>query len=92
MDQIVQDIMRSLGTALIIAPITAYITVRLSLREYQSRWWWEKKLRHTHTLWSNFRTLSYTLELYGTMKLLHACLKMNIRDSYMNVSERHGII
>lgn len=60
MNELIQDLVKSLLPALIISPITAYLTVRLSLREFMSRWWWEKKAEaYSHIV----EQLAY-LELY----------------------------
>ena len=43
MSEITQGILIALIPALVVSIITAYVTVRLSIRQFYSQRWWDKK-------------------------------------------------
>jgi len=50
MSEFIQDISKYLIPALFVSIITAVVTVKLSIKQFYSQRWWEKKPRHIHIL------------------------------------------
>ena len=61
MSELTQGILIALVPALLVSIITAYITVRLSMRQFYSQRWWEKKAEVYSHIMEHLSYLQYHL-------------------------------
>ncbi|MFC1975865.1 hypothetical protein ACFLXQ_05665 [Chloroflexota bacterium] len=64
MSEFLQGLLLALIPSLIISILTAYVTVRLSIRQFYSERWWEKKAEAYSSIIEQLSYLQYCLELW----------------------------
>ena len=61
MEQLAQGILIALLPSLLVSVVTAWVTVRLSLREFRLRWWWERKADAYSRIVEQLSTMEFCL-------------------------------
>ena len=91
MSELTQGILIALVPALVVSIVAAYVTVRLSMRQFYSQRWWEKKAEAYSTIIEHLSYLHYYLgewerELMG-LKTLSEGTKKELSESYRKSRE-----
>lgn len=86
-----QGVVTALIPALVVSIITAYVTVRLSLKQFYSERWWEKKAEAYSRIMEHLSSLQYCLrEWFGESlheKELTDDVKRQLNETYRQAEE-----
>jgi hypothetical protein len=89
MSEFLQGLLLALIPSIVVSVLTAYVTVRLSIKQFYSEKWWEKKAEAYSSIIEQLSYLQYFLEQWFSNeigeKVLREETKARMREEYEQV-------